>query len=854
MQREYKISLSQEYYSDVVYLSQYDDDYDVIFHVINKYSAADVGGKSAKFTGTRTDGLGFTFNAVAVGSSVSFHINTSLTACAGTHTAEIIFYSNDGLYFGSANVQVIVEKAAHPDGTIDADEEQLRELAEQVQEIVDTAAAEVKGEAEAWAVGQRDGEDVPSTDPTYENNAKYYAEQAQDIADSIGIDATLSISGKAADAKKTGDEISSLKEDLTAVVPYPESPDSKYGTAGQLLRTKGNGKTEWVDEGLPTDEQTAEAVTAWLNDHPEATTTVQDGSLTYKKLVNGTLGFVTPKMFGAKGDGETDDTVAMQTMFNVAAENGFSVLDNQACDYICGALTIPSGIPFVFLSGTIIDTSTAKNALITLGSAASPVVDAEITINIKIGANTNYGIYGENVTKTKITGCRIESIAQGVRRYSILLKASNNNIISDCEIINTLTPSPEWQFGIVLMSDLTASYGGYFDGNGGGIVMADHPCADNIIKNNKIANGTHGIVINGGIRNKILGNFISYQSHRCVALEPSACDNLIANNHFHAYGSTGVIMGYNAYRNVVCDNKFSDDLSVFSADGEGAITMYVGVRENKITGNYIDSHRRWGIYMAIDAIGNVVSDNVIKNYRLAGIAIESDWIPEGGTITEATIPTDAKFSRRFSPSSMVDSDGNPVSYWAFNDSTGNRIVNNHIYNADTESRAQIYLCQMGNRVKLNRNVIEGNVFANLGSSADYHIYVYENHSPFLIQNDLIANAFIGSTGLSNRFAIGAAYVFPARIGNGWIDDGDITVSGATIDAIIGKMFVCSNSSATNISSISNLQKWREYYIVLDSNTSIIESSRIKLKNGTIAPGDKKVCAFISTDGVILREL
>ena len=32
------------------------------------------------------------------------------------------------------------------------------------------------GNAEAWAVGQRNGTDVPSTDPAYQNNAKYYAE------------------------------------------------------------------------------------------------------------------------------------------------------------------------------------------------------------------------------------------------------------------------------------------------------------------------------------------------------------------------------------------------------------------------------------------------------------------------------------------------------------------------------------------------------------------------------------------------------------------------------------------------------------------------------------------------------
>ena len=33
-------------------------------------------------------------------------------------------------------------------------------------------------DAEAWAVGQRNGSDVPSTDPTYHNNAKYWSQQA----------------------------------------------------------------------------------------------------------------------------------------------------------------------------------------------------------------------------------------------------------------------------------------------------------------------------------------------------------------------------------------------------------------------------------------------------------------------------------------------------------------------------------------------------------------------------------------------------------------------------------------------------------------------------------------------------
>ena len=40
---------------------------------------------------------------------------------------------------------------------------------------------------------------------------------------------------------------------------------------------------------LPTDEQVQEAVDAWLDDHPEATTTVQDGAITTAKLANGSV-------------------------------------------------------------------------------------------------------------------------------------------------------------------------------------------------------------------------------------------------------------------------------------------------------------------------------------------------------------------------------------------------------------------------------------------------------------------------------------------------------------------------------------------------------------------------------------
>ena len=142
---------------------------------------------------------------------------------------------------------------------------------------------------------------------------------------------------------KLGTDVADLRNNFVTISDtYPTSPNNKiwitpddgfeeipltkdvimlpsennYGNSGQYPRSTGTG-IEWVDQGLPSDAQTTTAVQNWLNAHPEATTTVQDGSLTAQKftdeLKNLTIKeYVTPEMFGAYGDGEHDDTEAIQ--------------------------------------------------------------------------------------------------------------------------------------------------------------------------------------------------------------------------------------------------------------------------------------------------------------------------------------------------------------------------------------------------------------------------------------------------------------------------------------------------------------------------------------------------------------
>ena len=65
-------------------------------------------------------------------------------------------------------------------------------------------------------------------------------------------------------------------------LPYPTT--DKYGSDGQVLGTNLDGTTKWQDPVTVTDAQAETYITSWLNAHPEATTTVTDGSIDAKKL------------------------------------------------------------------------------------------------------------------------------------------------------------------------------------------------------------------------------------------------------------------------------------------------------------------------------------------------------------------------------------------------------------------------------------------------------------------------------------------------------------------------------------------------------------------------------------------
>ena len=162
--------------------------------------------------------------------------------------------------------------------------------------------------------------------------------QINDVAGgTVELDTTLTQQGKAADAKAVGDKIGQVKADLV------DLQEGGYIADAQQIQTKIN---------------------AWLADHPEATTTVQNGSLTETKFSNALKlktikDYVTPEMFGAVGDGVADDTIAIQNALNSGAVLCIAIGSYKITDVISVSSVRLYGGKYFFYSSARLDLTNA---------------------------------------------------------------------------------------------------------------------------------------------------------------------------------------------------------------------------------------------------------------------------------------------------------------------------------------------------------------------------------------------------------------------------------------------------------------------------------------------------------------
>lgn len=183
--------------------------------------------------------------------------------------------------------------------------------------LAETAASDADDsseDAEAWAVGERDGVPVPSTDPTYHNNAKYWAQQSgsSTFASLDDVSFTNLQNGQVAiynstsqkwenGAQSGGAQIDDTTTSATKVWSSNKTNTELSGKASSsdlsaLSTTVTNNNTAQNNKHKVTSKQVA--TTGWTS-----TTTAQSGVTLYKKTIALSHVYVTSPIvdIGASG-------------------------------------------------------------------------------------------------------------------------------------------------------------------------------------------------------------------------------------------------------------------------------------------------------------------------------------------------------------------------------------------------------------------------------------------------------------------------------------------------------------------------------------------------------------------------
>jgi parallel beta-helix repeat protein len=379
--------------------------------------------------------------------------------------------------------------------------------------------------------------------------------------------------------------------------------------------------------------------------------------------------------------------------------------------------------------------TTDVNGLLQLdgpGFGGVAVSNISVKTNIDMSNGDVKGIHANQCINCKFIGNNIfgfttsDTDAENVSaqyKYGILLNnGSSGNIVSKNKITGSFNPKARQ-----MLIDILGTYskgidfGGYFTGKGT-FTKPLVPAEKNIVDDNELTNGSYGVLILGGVRNRITNNKISRQNHRGIAMYMSWY-TYVFSNIVTDYRSTGILIAYMSNYTVVRNNIFKDVSNPFGASDEASININLGSSFSYIDSNEIDSERTYGVYMGVGMFKNTIINNSIKGFNRVGIALENDWEDNPQPL--------AKYSRsNYSRASEISSSDT----WVFQDSQLNVIEGNTIDTAKPffgngykHATCGIYVSAINPSVSLKtrnwRNIIKNNVI--LDPNLTHYLYIYE---------------------------------------------------------------------------------------------------------------------------------
>jgi parallel beta-helix repeat protein len=542
-----------------------------------------------------------------------------------------------------------------------------------------------------------------------------------------------------------------------------------------------------------------------------------------------------PEDFGTIGVSVAGDTTAMQAAIDFAAPLNGAVVGKPGVNYQISSVRIKNGLrAFDFRQSLI--TPDASTAALTTGAiqldgngrfvTGTPVDNCYVAARMNMTNGGRCAIFADGCTNCDFSDSEIYGFTDHatINHYGILFwYGSNGNKVQHNKITGVNNPT---QRGLLVdFIGQSDPWSNYFAGSGA-TTRSVNPCRHNRIANNELINGSYGVNLLGCENNTVTENICRGQNHRSIYLAESCAFNVIANNELLDFLSTAVLLGYGCIENLVVENICKREPGVQAAGtGEAVINVNTGARRNLIALNKIYADTNYGIYMGCNMLGNMVLQNEVRGYYIAGIALESDWEAIGDR------PAGAIYSR---PNYAAPGSISPgATQWSFANADSITIARNIIREGSPgRAVAGLYVAQVNSNSNLSIlkcNIEDNEIFGN--DDMAHYLYFFEETSGRLVNNKLSGNKFTDTSGIpsvSKIFMSRGRMHFNYQENNDLIDyvttvfnDGDTTPSVA-----FGGSFAFNNSSPTLVTTFDDAPPGMEILVRLGANTTLVHNSSL----------------------------
>jgi parallel beta-helix repeat protein len=333
------------------------------------------------------------------------------------------------------------------------------------------------------------------------------------------------------------------------------------------------------------------------------------------------------RQFGAKGDGRTDDTLAIQrTIDAAAAASGGTVYFPAGTYSLTSTLVHRSDVTLLGAGWhSVLSDSVGNMTILDLVDCARSVVDSlRFTGSGTLGVGGRAAIHGTIGSSTGPTRCRIvRNLIEAVGTCGIALDNATQVLVEDNHIRRPV------EHGIYLSSSTVGStvsrnhireagYGGR--STVVGIKLAGPDCRRNTISRNVIDNPlTEGVICDAGSSDNLIeANTVKNAPQRSVRILPDADRNLVRDNVLSGAGAEAILdMG--GSRTIIEGNTIE-------RTGRAGIQLDAGTAGARVYGNHllIVDGDSWSI--DVSGSGHKIVANNISDQVLNGIRVRSDGV------------------------------------------------------------------------------------------------------------------------------------------------------------------------------------------------------------------------------------